>query len=241
VSSNISLLEDIYPRYGVPGGSRPRRSVPEPRFVRCPGGQCRFQQRCSMLPAVAIQGSTAESMTGSTSAKNVGPAPLGAIGEVRAVGPPLYCWLMRRPEGRLPPRRDSADSTTKVSCVVLMLGATLVSLGACQSAGQSGSAAQSGGQLTPADVTFVDTADMAGLAEVAFAQLALTKTSSPELGKCLDGPATSRDERAASGRATLGTTLCLNTAHHRRPPWESFIPHSQNQPPSRGFAPLASG
>ena len=74
---------------------------------------------------------------------------------------------------------------TRILHVALILGAALLSLAACQPAGQGGTADQSAGQAqaTPAqlaaDTAFINTAGTLGLEEVRFAQLAETKAADP--------------------------------------------------------------
>jgi putative membrane protein len=74
---------------------------------------------------------------------------------------------------------------TKIFHVMLILGAALLPLAACQPAEQAGTTAQSAGQaqatpaLSTADAAFIDTAGALGLEEVRFAQLAETKATDP--------------------------------------------------------------
>jgi putative membrane protein len=70
---------------------------------------------------------------------------------------------------------------TKVFHVTLVLATGLLALGACQQGEQPGTAAQS--RTTPAltkvDVVFINRVSVAGPQEVAFAQLAATKSADP--------------------------------------------------------------
>jgi len=74
---------------------------------------------------------------------------------------------------------------TRIFDIPLILGAVMLSLAACQPAGQGGTTDQSAGQgqaapaLSEANAVFVDAAGTLGLEEVRFAQLAETKAADP--------------------------------------------------------------
>ncbi len=74
---------------------------------------------------------------------------------------------------------------TKGFLAALVLGTALLTLAACQSAGQEGTTSQSG-EPAKADATFLNTAGASGIAEVKFAQLAATKATDPAVRSFAD-------------------------------------------------------
>jgi putative membrane protein len=69
----------------------------------------------------------------------------------------------------------------KISHVALVVGTALCSLTACGTGSSGGKEAQAPAEFSAKDASFINRAGTSGLEEVAFAQLAVTKASNPEV------------------------------------------------------------
>jgi putative membrane protein len=97
---------------------------------------------------------------------------------------------------------------TKVCHVALLLAAALFALTACQSGGQGGAGkGPATPELTKVDAIFINSAGTAGLAEVAFGQLAATQAKDPavrQLAEQIVADFTEIDRQVAALAQTAG-------------------------------------